>query len=71
MNNHNFWCENCAKKLFFENIDHLNSIIKQKLQKKLPFIEIETQKKMHQSFEDRVKLYKCPTCGHILKEINK
>ena len=71
MINYKFWCENCAKKFFFENLDHLNSIIKQKLQKKLPFIDLETQKKTQQSYEDRSRLYNCPARGHILKEIKK
>jgi protein-arginine kinase activator protein McsA len=64
-----FWCEMCAKKIFLENLDHLNTIIKQKLQKKLPFVDIETQKKNEQSFDKRSSLYKCPACGHVLKEI--
>lgn len=66
-----FWCERCAKKIFLENLDHLNTILKQKLQKKLPFVDVETQKKSEQSFDKRSNMYKCPACGHVLKEIKK
>jgi predicted RNA-binding Zn-ribbon protein involved in translation (DUF1610 family) len=70
-NNKIFWCEKCAKKIMEDNLHSLLKIKKSDVQKTIPNLNQETQKKVKTVFRPRKDFYKCPNCGHVVKELIK
>ena len=64
-----FWCESCSKKYFFENKDDLYKIERSMVQKKIPHIDLENNKKTNSIFVERKNHVKCMHCGFLLKDI--
>jgi DNA-directed RNA polymerase subunit RPC12/RpoP len=70
-NNKTFWCQNCQKKYFLPE----NMVLQQQrsnIMKKPPFFDHFTKNgepKTELKMEEQKKLYKCITCGHLMKEI--
>jgi DNA-directed RNA polymerase subunit RPC12/RpoP len=66
-----FWCQNCQKKYFLPE----NMVIQQprsQIMKKPPFYDHFTKNgepKTDLKMGEQKKLFKCITCGHIMKEI--
>ena len=65
-----FWCEKCCKKTFLTEDACNLKVERSELQKKIPFLDIEKNKKNRPVYLQRKNLYKCQKCGYLLKEIN-
>lgn len=63
-----FWCDKCQKKHFFDEVS--DGIHVANVQKTLPFLDPETQKKKQSVFTKRKARHKCLHCGFIMKEIH-
>jgi hypothetical protein len=64
-----FWCERCNKKVFLENIDSLVKVTRPKIIRNIPYLDIENKKTKKASFLPEKTMYKCKTCGMLMKEI--
>lgn len=62
-----FWCDTCQKKYFFDEITE--GIEVSKVQKTIPFLDPETQKRKKPVFLQRKQKHKCSKCGYIMKEV--
>jgi DNA-directed RNA polymerase subunit RPC12/RpoP len=66
-----FWCDYCGKKIAIDNTDNLQHYTRPKIQGNLPFLEIESQKKIKTNFNKEKRFYKCKDCGRGLKEVSQ
>lgn len=64
-----YWCEKCSKKTYLAEQDCNLTIERSELQKKIPHLDIEKNKKNRPIFVQRNSFIKCKTCGYLLKEI--
>jgi hypothetical protein len=65
----NFWCEYCSKKYTIDDFENIPQIDLSKIQKKVPYLEVEKNKKTKPVFVERQKKIKCVNCGYILRKI--
>lgn len=64
-----FWCEHCSKKCTIDDFENARQIDLSKIQKKIPYLEVEKNKKTKPVFFERQKKIKCTICGYILRKI--
>lgn len=79
MNNYNVFCSNCSFKQIIKSAEDLKKfkiIESSPVQKKLPFMDYNTNKMQPSSTMELPKKIKCPKCGFavrpkLVKEENK
>lgn len=64
-----YWCEKCSKKIHLAEKDCELTVERAELQKKIPFLDTEKNKKNRPVFVQRKNFIKCKNCGFTLKEI--
>ena len=64
-----YWCEKCSKKIFLADNDCDLTVERSELQKKIPHLDVEKNKKSRPIFVQRKNFIKCKICGFLLKEI--
>lgn len=65
-----YWCEKCSKKYYITSSDtNLLEIKRANLQKKIPHLKPENNKKTKAEYVERKSFKKCNVCGYLLKEV--
>jgi hypothetical protein len=64
-----FWCEYCGKKISVNDLNLLKYYVRPQIQKKVPFLDVESNKKQISEFYKKQIFFKCDKCGRVLKEV--
>jgi hypothetical protein len=65
-----FWCEYCGKKITTNDLSLLKYYVRPQIQRKVPFLDFESNKKQSSEFFKKQIFFKCDKCGRVLKEVS-
>lgn len=65
---HEFWCQTCNKKYWFENPVYIGERV---VQEQVPFLDQLSQKRTFPKFSKLKGKVKCKNCGHLMFEVEK